>query len=461
MPRIVGVYMCLALLQNIPCSSSAPPPGILGDYNAEIREAAPRADGKIHVNSPLMIERLNTLHVNTYFFLIWHSPSDWDDLRNEFLPASARAGIGVWAYLVPPKECKPACSLPFGNDYVRWAAELARMSLDHPNLKGMVIDDFDYNAGSFPPAYAIRIRNAAKAVNPKFLFYPLLYWTAIQSPSFLASYSEALDGFIFAYRDDPQANTLFTESLPGQLATTEAKAAAHGKPFLLMAYAAPMSGDPPPSAEYVRTVVDAGLTAMRQGRAAGVITYSLDKHEQPRAESASYAHHGSGYGVIFVHGQTAPGAHGDLSCRITIDPQASSYVLTFWHRGTSLGVRRRGVLFKQVLVDKTTVWEEDAADEANAWKSETVDLAGAVNHKDTATLRFSLTNRIGGDVRLTAEFDDLGFQGVAAADPDFENPRAWATDQTNLAFRELVEISGPDRLKRAFGAVSGMFGQSK
>ncbi len=41
---------------------------VLGDYDAELRAA----DG--HVDSALMVKRLQDLGANTYMWLIWHSP---------------------------------------------------------------------------------------------------------------------------------------------------------------------------------------------------------------------------------------------------------------------------------------------------------------------------------------------------------------------------------------------------
>tara|TARA_Y100000588_G_C13677141_1_gene678746 strand:- start:135 stop:476 length:342 start_codon:yes stop_codon:yes gene_type:complete len=70
---------------------------ILADYNNEIRGP----DGLLDVEE--MIARLSQLRIDTYFYLIWHRSTDWEDLKR-FLPAAAQAGIDVWPYLVPPSE---------------------------------------------------------------------------------------------------------------------------------------------------------------------------------------------------------------------------------------------------------------------------------------------------------------------------------------------------------------------
>ena len=75
--------------------------GILADYDSELR----RPDGRVDVDA--MVRRLDELGVNTYFWLIWHAATDWDDLKL-FLPKAAAAKIDVWVYLVPPSESPPA-----------------------------------------------------------------------------------------------------------------------------------------------------------------------------------------------------------------------------------------------------------------------------------------------------------------------------------------------------------------
>ena len=58
----------------------------LGDYNAELRE------GK-HVNVDLMVQRLSEFGANTYMWLIWHSPNDWDGLH-DFAPPRPSSTAG-------------------------------------------------------------------------------------------------------------------------------------------------------------------------------------------------------------------------------------------------------------------------------------------------------------------------------------------------------------------------------
>ena len=77
-----------------------------------------------------MVKRLKELEVTTYYWLIWHAPTDWDDLKL-FLPKAAQAGVEVWVYLVPPSESPPLygtqTSEPFRLDFNSWAEEIARL----------------------------------------------------------------------------------------------------------------------------------------------------------------------------------------------------------------------------------------------------------------------------------------------------------------------------------------------
>jgi hypothetical protein len=88
----------------------APPthtPLHFADYDSEPR----RPDG--HVDGDALLARLKELNVTTYYWLVWHAATDWDDLKL-FLPKAALANLQVWVYLVPPTESAPqgAMSIP-------------------------------------------------------------------------------------------------------------------------------------------------------------------------------------------------------------------------------------------------------------------------------------------------------------------------------------------------------------
>lgn len=177
---------------------------IKGDFAAEPRTAG-------HVDVVRLVEQLKAIHANTYFWLVWHSEHDWSDLRY-FLPLARQAGIQVWVYLVPQSETPAGggtfkrYSEPFRLDYVRWAEEIAHLSLAHDNLVGYVIDDFWENAipGRFSPDYAAQMVAAGQAINPHLLFFPLIYFHELDDPrlSQLQAYAQ---GMVVAYPPSKQA----------------------------------------------------------------------------------------------------------------------------------------------------------------------------------------------------------------------------------------------------------------
>ncbi len=192
----------------------------LADYDSELR----RADG--HVDTDALAARLGELGVTTYYWLIWHAPTDWDDLK-VFLPKAGRAGIAVWVYLVPPSEgaaIGSPPSVPFGVDFPRWAEEIARLSLQHTNLTAWVIDDFYANHQLFTPASVGNLQSQAKRINPRLLFLPLMYFPEINH-AFVEAYKAVIDGVVVAYPRDreeiAQARAILNGEAtiaPGQLA---------------------------------------------------------------------------------------------------------------------------------------------------------------------------------------------------------------------------------------------------
>jgi hypothetical protein len=180
------------------------------DYDAEPR----LPNGQVDVD--FLLTRLKQLHATAYYWLVWHAASDWDDLQL-FLPKAAEANISVWVYLVPPSESRPRTtrdSEPFRTDYPRWAAEIARLSLRHPNLAAWVIDDFYANRKFFTPAYIAQMQQQAHAVNPRLRFLPLMYFREI-TPHFVREYRAVVDGVVVAYPRDRAEIELAAKILSG------------------------------------------------------------------------------------------------------------------------------------------------------------------------------------------------------------------------------------------------------
>src|SRR5439155_18934467 len=169
-----AVTFAFATLVLTQITFSAP---TLGTMSGEVRDSAQRID------IDRTIDALSQLGVNTYYYLIWQNAHDWDDLP-AFADAAAKHNIEVWPYVVPWSETPPkkkqgwGYSEPFRNDYIAWSTEIAKLSLDHPNITGYIIDDFYDNTieGRFTPPYVRQMVSSARRINPKIRFYPIMYF---------------------------------------------------------------------------------------------------------------------------------------------------------------------------------------------------------------------------------------------------------------------------------------------
>jgi len=236
---------------------------VLGDYDSELRLANGRAD------IGTMVARLKDLGVTSYYWLLWHASTDWEDLKL-FLPKAAEAGIAVTAYLVPPSESPPHAkwySEPFRLDYKRWAEEIARLSLEHTNLTSWVIDDFYANHELFTPAYVGEMQALAKKVNPRLVFMPLMYYSEITA-QFAADYRPVIDGVVAAYPKDREE-------------IGRARNVLSHIPFIVMTagveYEFRLRYGDPATPERIAEWLRMCLTAWRDGLCDGVVTYCIDK----------------------------------------------------------------------------------------------------------------------------------------------------------------------------------------
>ncbi len=179
-------------------SEEASPP-ILADYASEPRETAVREDGYQHVDSPLLVDQLLALNVNTYAFLIWHSPSDLDDL-SEYLALAEPAGIDTWAYLVPPSEITTSYP-PFELDYVAWADAIGQVAAAYPSVQAIAMDDFFSDTDLFTGPYICEMMAAAQAYAPHLKFYAVTYYPWVMNNMASADDRTCIDGLIFPYMD--------------------------------------------------------------------------------------------------------------------------------------------------------------------------------------------------------------------------------------------------------------------
>ncbi|HOX57699.1 MAG TPA: hypothetical protein P5205_13735 [Candidatus Paceibacterota bacterium] len=369
---LVRSFMLLLL-----CASASPAPAQakapklparsplhFADYNSEPRSQ----DG--HVDGDALLARLKELHVTTYYWLIWHAATDWDDLKL-FLPRAARANIEIWVYLVPPTESPPlygtSYSEPFRLDYGRWAEEIARLSLQHTNLTAWVIDDFYGNHQFFTPAVVRDLQRRGKGINPRLAFLPLMYFGEIRR-QFVQDYREVIDGVVVAYPRD-------------------------------------------------RTEMDHAWAILNDDAVVlpGELSFPANTPSQP-------------------------GDFVEASLPARVSPLGPRRI-SFQERDDFTGPTA-GYHFKQLLVNKTVVWEEDVAGGTNAWRRITVELPAAVPGGDESTLAFRLLDKKGvGNFGVRWQLKDLRGEGIKGT-AGLDRPQKWQVTQ-----RGPFEAGFGDRLK--------------
>jgi hypothetical protein len=237
------------------------------------------------VDVQFLADDLAALKANTYNWLIWHAPTDWDDLQL-FLPLARAKGIRVWVTLVPPTESPPMYgenySEPFRLDFRRWAVELAKLSLREPNLVAWSLDDFTDNAGpahTFKPEDWREILTAARAINPKLAFVPCCYYQHI-TPELAAHYRDLVDGILFPYMHASSAmNLRDNDTLAAEVARFKTLFGA-ATPVFVDVYATHHTSLNPTTAEYVEQVMTAGRSS-----ADGVLIYC---HHYEKANPEKY-----------------------------------------------------------------------------------------------------------------------------------------------------------------------------
>jgi hypothetical protein len=348
--RGCALSLCLLAEQSsfpAPNPSSNPLAGHLADYDAELR----LPNGREDVDT--MVARLKDLGVSTYYWLVWHAATDWDDLKL-FLPKAAKVGLNVWVYLVPPSESTPGVdpySEPFRQDYQRWGEEIGRLSLQSTNLTGWVIDDFYANRRFFTPTYVREMRSRAQRINPRLSFLPLMYFGEI-TREFVESYREVIDGVVVAYPNDRQ-----------EIDTAWA-------------------------------ILNDRATAT-----AGVLSYPADTPSKP-----------GDFVSVSITAEVTPG---------------DRHVIYFREQDDFTGPTS-GYHFKQVLVDDTVVWEEDAAGGKAGWQEHSVDIGDLVRSaktKLTLTLRL-LDNKGVSNFGLRWRLGSLQAEGLRLG-ATLSEPRKW------------------------------------
>jgi hypothetical protein len=250
--------------------------GVIGTYGSPSRQA----DGRTADLSKLLRE-LEDIHANTYHWALHGYTNDWVEIQR-FLPLARAKKINVWITLMPPTESPPRSKLfsePYRLDFERWAAEMAKLSLQHPNLVAWSVDDFTWNLKLFTPEYLGKVLAASRAINPRFAFIPCCYFSKMDT-NFAKVYGPLLDGVLFPYRDESGGANLKNPNHVISEVEKLRELFGADMPFVLDVYATAHSRLGATTTEYVEKAVSDGLEC-----ADGVLIY---KHQDPQANAEKY-----------------------------------------------------------------------------------------------------------------------------------------------------------------------------
>jgi hypothetical protein len=443
-------------------------------YGDQVREAQPRADGYRHIDTPKLIARLERANANLYLFQIWNSPTDWQDLTEEFAPAAQEAGIQVWPYIVPPSECqyydadgdplpplqRGRCSQPYGLDYVRWAEEVAKLSARYPVVSGWAIDDFHLgqNGQTFTPEYMQRMEDAQDAIKPGLEFYTTAYLNAATDDTFLAKYAPYISGIIYPYLGISQ-NLVDASEVGQTVDMIEPHTDAYGLDVMFLMYTNRFVGPQPhPNDRYIDAMLDAVRPRIADGQLRGVIAYGMPMDGTPALNSDADARNGVGRLSLSVSSFAPAGSTASASQTITVHPQAQRQSLTFWHSDwwarTPTGFD--GFHSKQLLVDDQVVWDSDIMDDnIDEWTKTTVDLTQALRGKTEATLTFRLLERRAvSSFPVDVRIDDVEADGFTLENGGFESLGAWELAKTGQGVKPLIDVWSADMQQRIAHAVA-------
>ncbi|MFI5731136.1 hypothetical protein ACIA49_13515 [Kribbella sp. NPDC051587] len=437
---------------------------------ATLRERAPRADGYRHLDTPALINRLLQLRVNTYLFCIWDCATDFDDLRDEFLPAAAVAGIDVIPYIVPPSETSSygRASRPYRLDYVGWARAFAELATKYPNLTAWAIDDFEVgeNAELFTPTYMREFLDVAAAIRPELRFYTCAYFGKATDPEFLDKYAPYVDGIIYPFLDGRNENTTVADSLGACLDEILELTEPRGLELIPLIYTgrfldAPLHATP----AYCTATLTTTAQYVAAGRIPGVIAYGTQLDDGPAPSADNKALYGVGrLALINNRAQTPARSSASASQRVRVDPRLNRYEVSFWyHRWFLAPGIDPGVYQLEMLIDGAVVWTMDLHEQRwPVWTNGDgmegpVDVTKYVADRNDVELTFRL--RV---LQATAgRYIDVGVDHVEGIGLDirnggFEESGDW-TLRTSGPLVSVIDHYLADRPARIFAAIARCF----
>lgn len=272
---VIFLAGCVSSPANKDFASNAWTKKTFGTYDAEPR----KADGRVDVDR--LVRELVTIKAPTYNFLVWRATNDWEDFKL-FLPKARKHGIKVWITICPPSESPPHShnySEPFRLDYLRWAEEIAKLSLQEPNLVAWSVDDYLYSPEKFTLDYIRQMVATARDINPKLKFIPCFYYGQV-SEKVGREHREFIDGVLFPYRHEAGKRNLSDwDTLVAEIARVKARFGGQ-LPVYVDVYATKHSQLNDSSAEYVEQVMK-----IAREHAEGVMIYC---HQYEDTSPAKY-----------------------------------------------------------------------------------------------------------------------------------------------------------------------------
>lgn len=446
---------------------------MLGDFAGPVWQDDTTPEGVKLVDVDATLDALEEAKVNTYAYAISGLPgygdgtagpleitqTQWEQLP-EFAEAAADRNIDVYPYLTPPSlgaldtgiprpEQEPGMA-PYGWDYIAWAEATAELSLEHPNIGGLFIDDFDANTTlrnspysfAFTPDYVAQMSNAAKQHAPDFKIYGVVYY---QSLGVASHFRSSLDGVVFPYRahtGEPGTADASKVRDEGEVYGDLTHCNSDGDCLQFSSFASAESG----GTATAHTVID-----VQQGVQHDLQIALNHDHYLPTCDD--------GRCYEFSVPDYAPTENGDffaISQEVELT-EGGPHRLSFWTGAINSSLEGYHIL--EALVDGQVVATRDI-NEAAGPKEFDIDVTEYVAESDEATLTFRLHNPVGVQNYTTQFFlDNIELTNAEVIDGSFGEPtsNAWSASSEGgvisggyTAEQHVIEILVDGRVVETF-----------
>ncbi|NJD04862.1 MAG: hypothetical protein FIA99_20185, partial [Ruminiclostridium sp.] len=114
----------------------------------------------------------------------------------------------------------------------------------------------------------------------------------------------------------------------------------------------------------------------------------------------------------------------------------NKYALNFSHLDSRDTSAPQGYHYMQALINNDVVWERDvAADAANTWFNESVDVTPYVSGQANVDVKFRLYDKAGvSSYDVSTYYDDVSLTGFPISNGDFETTGSWTYSESNTNF---------------------------